>query len=578
MTGIFIGYPKCGSTTIQQWLNAHPQITYLPQGDKGEAGETRAQTVIGDEGLSIPFPAYAQLNQSDVDAVIGEMRDGLALRAAQIEVCQNLAAKYPPAKVLMVTRGAAGFMRSIYLNYVKFGGTRSFEQYAGECEPYFRTWLDYDFLVGLYQQHFGPAQVLTLPAELLFANPTQFWQMAGEFWQVEPHPQGAPAALNQALYDSSAPLARRLSAGVKVALRPLPAAWRKAVWRRYAYSFLPSGALSPLEKLTKKDTAKDAEPSAFAAWQTTEKLAQTDIYYPFRHLYTAQPEPAAPRPIFPEAALQAKLSSDGYVIIDFFAPEEVARLQEYAAGMLQSWDGAGIFTSINEAGREGNHEFDALIRSLASDKIRALTNACYLHGATFLIKGTSGETIFPMHQDWNNVDETRFMTYALWIPLTDTDGANGGLCVVPQSHKIFPRAIRTPAKSLSLPFVDQSTPHIKPLQVKAGQAVIYHHSLIHGSRYNTTGTLRPVIHAGIFPREAQHLHYFINGATVEELLVDSELFYQQFASILAGHRPAGWRVNKTFPLLPEHTLNPEDFYREMEKQCSPDAKANYHQV
>ncbi len=570
MTGIFIGYPKSGSTTIQQWLSSHPQIDYHPHGNNYQNVPNGKFTVIGDEGLAIPFPSFEQISQSDVDAVIAEMRDGTALRDKQTQVCQTLATQYPQAKVLIVTRAAVSLMRSIYLDYIKFGGTRRFKQYTGECEPYFRTWLDYDFLTALYRQHFGPGQVLPLPCELLFANPSQFWQLLGEFWQAEAHAEGAAKALNQALYQSSTHLVRRISSGVKQLLRPFPVAWRRAAWRRYAYSFLAGGGLSAIEKFQRRTPAAApgrVELAACAGWQTAEKLAQTNIYQPFKHLYTTQPKPANPRPIFQDPQLQARLDATGYVIIDFLTSAEVSRLHEFAAGLLQDWDGTGVYTSNLAADRETNYKFDALLKAIAARKVNELTIACYLHGGSYLIKGNSGETIFRMHQDWNNVDETQAMSYALWIPLADTYGTDGGLCVVPQSHKIFPGAIRSPTNpSLALDFTDDLTQRLKPLYIKAGQACIYAHNLFHGSRYNTSGALRPVIHAGIFPCEAQQVHYFVNGSTVEEVAVGSEFYYAQLPAMLKGQKPPEFPVNKTFPLLPEHSPRPEDFYRVLEER------------
>ena len=208
----------------------------------------------------------------------------------------------------------------------------------------------------------------------------------------------------------------------------------------------------------------------------------------------------------------------------------------------------------------------ALLKTIAARKVNELTIACYLHGGSYLIKGNSGETIFRVHQDWNNVDETQAMSYALWIPLTDTYGTDGGLCVVPQSHKIFPGAIRSPTNpSLTLDFTDDLTRRLKPLYIKAGQACIYAHNLFHGSRYNTSGALRPVIHAGIFPCEAQQVHYFVNGSTVEEVAVGSEFYYAQLPAMLKGQKPPEFPVSQTFRLTPQHSPSLEDFYREMEQ-------------
>lgn len=567
MTGIFLGYPKSGSTTIQQWLSEHPGVVYqasaleLPEVPDGKIA------VIGDEGLAVPYPSMAEIGDRDVDGVIPAMRDGQALRDEQVRVCETLARKYADAKILLVTRGAASVVPSAYGNYVKFGGTTSFENYSSQCESYFRVWLDYDFLVDLYQQHFGAGRVMVLPAELLFGNPVQFWRLLEEFWELAPGGVDVTGAHNQALYKSSMPLVRRISTVVKTLLRPLPGRVRRSLWDRYVFGTLNQGGLSGLEKLpgfANGGSRDKQETKRFLSWQTASKLIQADLYFPFRHLYTSRPGPTRWRPILKDQNLQAKIDDDGYAVIDLLGPEEVSQLLEAADDLMKDWDRSGIFTSIDAVEREGNYWFDGVFAALLARKMKALTSACYLNGVSFLVKGTGGDTEFPIHQDFSDVDETRFMTYGLWLPLVDTDGADGGLCVIPQSHRKIPFTIRStshPSLYLGVEH-ERAAKLLRPLRVKAGQACIFAHNLFHGSRRNGSGQVRPIIHAGIYPYEARQVHYYVEDQTVEEIAINREFYYTGKGSQRDGSRPAG-PVCRTFPLREEYRLSEDRFFQSL---------------
>lgn len=131
-------------------------------------------------------------------------------------------------------------------------------------------------------------------------------------------------------------------------------------------------------------------------------------------------------------------------------------------------------------------------------------------GCSFLCKTPGQESFMPVHQDWTVVDESRYASVTVWIPLIDVDENNGAMRVLPGSHK-FSNALRSP----TLPGAFQNLSGIiyenmKWLKVKAGEAVIFNHALLHASPPNMSTSDRIVATYGLVPIEADLCFYHKN--------------------------------------------------------------------
>jgi hypothetical protein len=172
---IHIGYPKTGSNALRDWFAAHPQIAFGDGAIAGfrtvydiatgaAAGRAVRCRVTSGEGLATPHP---DVGGSSVDYRTG----AAAVVAAQARVCADLAALFPAASVLIVTRGFRSMLLSSYSQYVRTGGTLDF---AGFCATGLEAVWDYDRLIALYEAAFGPENVLVLPWEGLRDDPAAF--------------------------------------------------------------------------------------------------------------------------------------------------------------------------------------------------------------------------------------------------------------------------------------------------------------------------------------------------------------------------------------------------------------------
>lgn len=205
-TLIHIGWPKAGSSWLQQWFASHPDIT--PHGPL---------SVISDEALVLPRAT----GNDAFDA--GEAMDRQMLEARQAKVCAQLAKDHPEAQILIVTRGFREMILSSYSQYVRTGGSEPLAAtlaHATRVQPW-----NYDHVVALYRKTFA-GRVVVLPFELLAEDSKTFAaELAGRIG-IAPN-DGPTGRVNPALTASELawyPLLFRKSAGWPALQRQIAAA------------------------------------------------------------------------------------------------------------------------------------------------------------------------------------------------------------------------------------------------------------------------------------------------------------------------------------------------------------------
>jgi hypothetical protein len=106
---------------------------------------------------------------------------------------------FPEARVLIVTRGFSGIIRSLYSQYVKLGGELPFPKYLEAYGSILDQWLDVDYNVGLYRDAFGDEKLLVLPFEMLKADKPAFIDRVEGFLGIDHFEGSVPGVRNPAL-------------------------------------------------------------------------------------------------------------------------------------------------------------------------------------------------------------------------------------------------------------------------------------------------------------------------------------------------------------------------------------------
>lgn len=234
---IHIGFPKTGSTFLQTYFAEHPSIHYdrsvfRHYQETGQIGEellpkeiNSNHYVLSEEHLSIwaGRPEKNDLKTYNLNYDIRKM---------QATVAGQLAAIFPRAKILIVTREYDSLISSLYSQYLLTGGTCSFSHFSTHHSALMQKMYDYQYVSHTYQQQFGSANVLQLPYELLQQNPKDFLYEIEQFFGF-PHFNFDGQVINPGIHRNWVNTIRLLSTVVLPTLKLLPESLRKKTYLRY---------------------------------------------------------------------------------------------------------------------------------------------------------------------------------------------------------------------------------------------------------------------------------------------------------------------------------------------------------
>lgn len=230
--------------------------------------------------------------------------------------------------------------------------------------------------------------------------------------------------------------------------------------------------------------------------------------------------------ILQDSELNKALQQNGYAIVPFLNDEEIDDLKSF---FYQS------HSNLPEGMYASSHSPDFDLRKSMNEKIseviqRASKEAfkdSRVLGATFMVKSKGQNGVLQPHQDWNIVDETKFNSYNIWLPLVDTDSQNGTLLILPNSHNLFSniRGLNIPSSFENV--IEDVWQYLVPIDMKVGEALVYDHRLLHASSENKKDTPRLVIVSGLVPATAEMRYYYGCDGKIETYACTPEFYFNQ---------------------------------------------------
>jgi len=237
--------------------------------------------------------------------------------------------------------------------------------------------------------------------------------------------------------------------------------------------------------------------------------------------------------VFNDAALQEEFATNGYVVLpNILSAAELTTIKDaylpFEKEISQSFHTSHFSADVDYKATVQQAIFDVVyphVKSFVNDYIPVFAN--------LMIKHANPENFLQMHADWTYVDETQYRSISVWIPFVDTTAANGCFGVIEKSHQ-FMNAIRGPGIQQNNFKRDRIwvKKYGKLVPVKAGDAIVFDHSLLHYSLANTTTESRPALNLSMAPKNAPLLHYCIpEGADkIEKYTVEDPDFFLRYVN------------------------------------------------
>ncbi|MDZ4667765.1 MAG: phytanoyl-CoA dioxygenase family protein [bacterium] len=266
------------------------------------------------------------------------------------------------------------------------------------------------------------------------------------------------------------------------------------------------------------------------------------------------------------ASLDKELEERGYIVLKSFLNKEAID------GLLNYYQEIGLNSEKTQpnylyANPALSKEISATIKShLAKDFDKAFKTANLL-GGVFMVKKPGEHKEVDFHQDWSLVEESKHTSYNLWCPLVGTSQESGSLMLMEKSDKagLFYRSATL--DPLEIKFDTKYEPFISSFDLNAGDAILYKHSLFHGSGNNSSAKDRIAIACGIIPENADFIYQNWNQekSVIESYKVDNDFYIDHIFEVLSGKIPAKYQIIAETPFVKKPVIDESIFYKRMRK-------------
>jgi hypothetical protein len=209
-----------------------------------------------------------------------------------------------------------------------------------------------------------------------------------------------------------------------------------------------------------------------------------------------------------DPAILEQLDSQGYAVVSLLDTDETAAARALTDD-LDVPDDVGFYAMNQAAPRDIAVRTDLALQSIGQGAVDRVLPGFRVFKGVPVIKGARGDNPVGLHQDWEYVDERYHRGYVIWAPLDGATSAEGGLHVIPGSHRWLDNhrgsGFADPFEGVADEIIRRAS---VPVDLEPGQAVIYDNALLHHSPPNRGSRQRVAVAFAVAPPGAPvvHLH------------------------------------------------------------------------
>jgi hypothetical protein len=282
-----------------------------------------------------------------------------------------------------------------------------------------------------------------------------------------------------------------------------------------------------------------------------------------------------PPKMFNDEGLDAAFWADGFVKVPLLSVEEMSSLRENFAELspTDSFDPRNLenprceyHCTFLDPNLEYRKQSDHLVRTAMGQQIKAVLPGYRILTSNVYVK-PAGTGRFEIHQNWPTIEDIDIPTVTVWAPLQDTGFKNGTIRVVPGGHRIFPDIAAATSDRFFDDFeTELIETYLEPVNVAAGEALIFDDSLLHWSSDNLSENPRITFQIEMVPQDAQTVLWIRNpdDPTQFDLWEAATDFWLEYDMESVLGRPEGLKFLGTRPNPNQH-LSLEEFDASMQR-------------
>ena len=239
------------------------------------------------------------------------------------------------------------------------------------------------------------------------------------------------------------------------------------------------------------------------------------------------------RQVLNDSSLEKQFHQDGFVTLNLLDTDKFNQLQQTIDDLNQSHkkDSTEENSTFKLSYFNKDLEFKQNVFKTLTDFFQPTIDKHLKNYKPLIINifdKEPGKGEVTIHQNWSFVDEEKYTSVSVWIPLVDVSRKNGTLETVKGSHKVLCQY-----RSPSLPWVfDELSDilkerYLEPFEIKKGQAAIIDDGILHWSSDNNSDYVRTTVQLIMVPDDAQVIHYVNKDDHVDVYEVDP-LFFMKY--------------------------------------------------